>query len=500
MKRYWYTVMQNLSSLLLIIMVLSITVSCNRNKLKTDEKSLVQTIRTEEEQLAYEQQQREEQEKQLADSLAKLPKGFRFKEDRNVEQGNMPKIINIAKKPTDTVSLVLSDVVKSVEYIRLDPIPDSTNLRNGTFSAKLTSKYIIVYGVSGIYLYNRDGKFLKPIIQNEIKNMGIENMYRGVRTSWSSGNLFYRGQVGEVWVLGDNLYYTTVDFEKQKYSYRQYNLETPGSTITLPTSVERIPPELPGKEIARLTKGQAGSFQNRFTSVATTIPLGEHIFINVPSAWSTASKGTNLVMYGPGNDTICKFSNNNTVQNYPHTLISRGDTRNRRYFFNGQLFIYPMFSDTVFKVILPNKLIPEYVFDFGEYKPTPNEYFSPGELSGKIYLSSDIVETSNKIFFEYFDIDGIEKFGIYRKQTGEFITVSNCKHGLPDDSDGFLSYWPKTLNSQNEECKILLASSLKYLIQNPLLEHPEASRKQETKRFIEQLDENDHVAIIYKLK
>jgi uncharacterized membrane protein YciS (DUF1049 family) len=58
---------------LLIAMILC--TSCNSNRLKTDEKSLAKQILTEEQQLAHEAELRAEREKQLADSIAKLPKG-----------------------------------------------------------------------------------------------------------------------------------------------------------------------------------------------------------------------------------------------------------------------------------------------------------------------------------------------------------------------------------------------------------------------------------------
>ena len=69
---------------------------CARNRLKTDEKSLVKQILTDGEQRAYEAELRATSEKQLADSWAKLPKGIRLKGIRNTEPLNPPEIIDIA--------------------------------------------------------------------------------------------------------------------------------------------------------------------------------------------------------------------------------------------------------------------------------------------------------------------------------------------------------------------------------------------------------------------
>jgi hypothetical protein len=69
--------------------------ACQRNKLKTDEKALAKQILIEEEQREHEAELRAEREKQLADSLAKLPKGFRFPEIRTAEPANPFISINI---------------------------------------------------------------------------------------------------------------------------------------------------------------------------------------------------------------------------------------------------------------------------------------------------------------------------------------------------------------------------------------------------------------------
>ena len=76
--------------------ILVVFISCNhKNKLNSDEQALSKQILTEEEQLAQEAAQRAEKEKQLADSVAKLPKGFRFKEDRSVDPQNPPVIMDV---------------------------------------------------------------------------------------------------------------------------------------------------------------------------------------------------------------------------------------------------------------------------------------------------------------------------------------------------------------------------------------------------------------------
>ncbi|MDP3180270.1 MAG: hypothetical protein Q8M67_00450 [Bacteroidota bacterium] len=93
-----------------ILVILTITISCGRNRLKTDEKTLAKQILTVEEQLAHDTELRAEREKQLADSIAKLPKGFRFKEDRSVDLNNPPVVIDIIGNRTNPQKIKLSQL------------------------------------------------------------------------------------------------------------------------------------------------------------------------------------------------------------------------------------------------------------------------------------------------------------------------------------------------------------------------------------------------------
>ena len=111
------------------IIILAVLISCGRNRLKTDEKELTKQILTEEEQLEHEASLREQREKQLADSLAKLPKGFRFEEQRKADPQRPPVVINIAESLENIAELKLSDVATDIKYIRLEPVPDRSEER-----------------------------------------------------------------------------------------------------------------------------------------------------------------------------------------------------------------------------------------------------------------------------------------------------------------------------------------------------------------------------------
>lgn len=107
--------MRTICLIALLLVLLFFGSSCHPNKLKNNEKTLVKQILTEEEQLAHLEQIRMEKEKLLTDSLAKLPKGFRFKEDRSVDPQTPPVVID---KGELMISLKGSDLKSQVKSVR----------------------------------------------------------------------------------------------------------------------------------------------------------------------------------------------------------------------------------------------------------------------------------------------------------------------------------------------------------------------------------------------
>jgi DNA gyrase/topoisomerase IV subunit A len=112
--------------ILILSFIAAILSACNGNKLKNDEKALTDQILTEEEQLAQEAVLRAKREKELADSIAKLPKGFQFKEERGIDAENPPIVLDIiGTRAQNLQPLKLSDWIERIEYIKLDQVPDS---------------------------------------------------------------------------------------------------------------------------------------------------------------------------------------------------------------------------------------------------------------------------------------------------------------------------------------------------------------------------------------
>ncbi|MDP2059725.1 MAG: hypothetical protein Q8J97_08295, partial [Flavobacteriaceae bacterium] len=152
---------------LLTLIVFVTFIGCNSNRLKTDEKKLANQILTEEEQLAQQEAKRAEREKQLADSIAKLPKGFRFKEERKVDSQNLPLVIDIAGNLDNFKDIRLSAVASDIQYIRMETIPDSARSQGMRFKYYLMENYIVGVNFFGIHLFSKDGKYIQTVVENE---------------------------------------------------------------------------------------------------------------------------------------------------------------------------------------------------------------------------------------------------------------------------------------------------------------------------------------------
>jgi hypothetical protein len=101
---------------------------------------------------------------------------------------------------------------------------------------------------------------------------------------------------------------------------------------------------------------------------------------------------TGVALYG---DTLCKFNDYDQPATFARVAVS-----SNIYRINGQVMLRKNYNDTVFRVIPPNRLVPAYVMQWGDYKPDINQYASGSDLDGKLVLRN-WVETLRYIFVEY---------------------------------------------------------------------------------------------------
>jgi hypothetical protein len=386
---------------LLIILVI---LSCNRNRLKTDEKELTKQILTEEELLAHESSLREQREKQLADSLAKLPKGFRFEEQRKADLQRPPVVINIAESLENIAELKLSDVATDIKYIRLEPVPDADLPRNQRYKFYLMDNHLIAANLYGIHQYTKDGKFVRTIVKNQLTGVNYDEKNNRL-IFWNDYTLIGGGT--SVWGRGNSLFYTYNNFVSGERYIMEYDCSKEQTILNIGFEPENK------NQITGLGKVQVDLNHGK----TTPPPPRKH-----QGMWSTNPEGMyeQLGNFSPdrntymsrlgGNrmwgvftnqgDTLATFAKLEQLKNYTKSL-TRGTDYGFQYESRGNLYFRTDFNDTVFQFVPPNRIVPLYVFNLGQYKVTKQEGVDPDvNLDGKI-LPQDWAETKNYIFMTF---------------------------------------------------------------------------------------------------
>lgn len=392
------------TTLILLITLFTLTISCGRNRLKTDEKKLTTQIITEEEQLAQREVKRAVQEKQLADSIAKLPKGFRFKEQRGIDAQKPPVVIDIDGNLNNIADKQLSDVASDIKYIRLEPVPDVDLPRNQKYKFYMMDNYLIAANLYGIHQYTKDGKFVRTIVKNQLNGVDYDEKNNCLRF-WNDYTLIGGGT--SIWGRGNSLFY----IYNNNITGQQYIMEYDCSQYQ-PISDNAFDPENQdkitglGQVLIDMNHGKTTPPDPRkHQGMWSMSPEGMYerlgIFSPDRNTYINTLHGKNMLgIIGKQGDTLATFTKLEQAKNYTKSLM-RGTDGGTQYEIHGNLYFRTNFNDTVFQVIAPNKLEPVYVLNLGKYKVSILEGVDPdASLEGKI-IPQDWAETKNYIFITF---------------------------------------------------------------------------------------------------
>ncbi|WP_321288448.1 DUF4933 domain-containing protein [uncultured Sunxiuqinia sp.] len=435
----------------LILFLLILFIGCNsRNRLKTDEKSLAKQILTEEQQRNLEDSLRAEREKKLADSIAKLPKGFRFKEDRSVDADFPPVIIDIAGNRENPQKIKLSNLFKKVEYIQLEPDPDSSFIASGFRDMVVGDKHI--YGFSfqaGVVQFGLDGKFIGFVCRNNLPVSRTPDGAPILMTSDPATKMAW-----QIFYADGKLCYKYLNRENQTTSYYQFDDGSDCSeTLVLPTQE--------GEKAENKPQGtKYAQFSDKFVSKSTTLYLlAGGMKAQVQNRKPVSEALPFVSVLSTNGDTICTFQDNDPIVNFSKTVY-RGVDDGNNYYFNQILHLRQSFNDTIYCLIPPNRLIPKYIFDFGDMGiPSANTGIDPGfDLKDRLILQS-LLETDRYLFITYskdYDCPNTAKSGtlkysrlIYdkRKKASILIYVDEA----PFVREGKMSWpLPPEINIEND--------------------------------------------------
>jgi hypothetical protein len=487
--------------------------SCHRNRLKTSEKELKEEILRQEK----EEIERIAGARDPADTVNRLPKGFRYKENRSDDPANMPVKIDIAGNLTNIRDFKLSDIASEIRYVRLDPVPDSTIPSDLKFKYHLTDNYIVAANLYGIHLYSKEGKYIRSVVKNELTGVIVkQNMIMFYNDyTLKGGGMSIRSN-------GDILYYDYIN----TMTGEKYIMKLNCSSAHLAKEY-RFDPEFPDRisglgDIALdLNHGKTqppkpGSRQGMFGGPSEWLNNELSVYMLNDNLYALPSWEENiLVIRNEYGDTLTSFTRFEKLVNYSKSLM-RGTDDGVHYENLGSLYIRPEYNDTVFRLTPPYRLYPVYVLNLGEYKVTRQQGVDPDfDLTGKI-IPEEWAETGNFIFLTFtkddYDCLNTRKsktvkiyHAIYSKQARQLTVINGDPYNyspeiLRNNIDGGPPVWPSSyMIGNNGEILIpLKGKDLKERIKSEYFKATDAAenKKVELWKLAASVSEQDDILMI----
>ncbi len=384
--------MKTQSIFLTILAILLISfASCNRNKMRQNESSVKKQLLEDEEVIAEKKRLEEEKAKAFADSIAKLPKGFRLKANRSVDSKHPPIVLDIEEARSRVHPIKYSQLGKSIRYIKLSHDLEEDFLERS--KALLTPQGIVISGVGGAACFYNDGVFKEIICINDKlwkKGKGYWTYDREVYAK-------YKGMQGNPFFIDNKVYYKYVNRENKQGYLMEYDMLQPRK-IGIGYDVENNQHPKP--------KGKQRMPVSTRTDVRQTdmAPLDKYHFTTNKSKWNSSKSGYFLTAHSFSGDTVCQLKDFDPIKNYTASNY-RGAEGNSTYRLNGHLHFRQNFNDTIYRFEAVNRVKPVYVIDFGKKKITSSmEGINPKyDLTDK-YVVDDILET-NKFLFVFYTKD-----------------------------------------------------------------------------------------------
>jgi hypothetical protein len=515
--------MKKYSIYLLLLIILLLSTSCRRNRLKISEKSLANEILIQEQE--NEGNDRAAREKQLAEGSGNSNGGIRYKEDRSVDNSHPPIVIDISRNLDNVREIRLSDVASEINYIRMERPPDSAFKRDVGFKYHLTNDYIIAINGFGILHFSRKGKYVNTIVKNELTGMEIyPNGIMGMKGSTLIGaeNPIVNFMVKS---SGNKLYYIYCnDITGQEYLMEYDCSETQiGQTI-------KYDPENPlkvigqGQIIVDLNNGSVDTMLLQRNQYGIWSRSPEYVHKGLGMYWidnnnyTKKLKGNNMMgIFNKYGDTLATFTQHEKLINYAKS-IQRSTDWGSQYEFGKKLFFRNPFNDTIFQIIPPNRLLPVYVLNFGSYKVTRQQGVDPGfDLTGKILLNN-WAETTNFIFLTFTK----DNYDCIANRRNKKVKIYHALYSKPDnqisilkgdpfnyspeilenDIDGGIPVWP-SFNEIGNNGEIMLSikgKQLKERIRLAQFINSNASefRRNELKQLAASVSDNEDILMLIK--
>lgn len=458
------------------IMLIVGVVACNGNRLQINEKKLTQEL------LKY----ANSKDNNTLNLISNAKKGVKYKEIRNADPAHPPIVINIMDYRKAVSPIKTSSLFSKIEIIYIS--------NNDT--SKFPKQFIVgkknIFSFSpfiGVQQYTHKGEFVKQVCTNSFPYATI-----GKRVSISLDD-FNRQFIGalDVTYTDGQLYYQYANNTTGQYLIKKIDDKTESPSI----QVNKQDAELKkwadeGIPKVDLGKSKSEDGQNQMTMASRSFnKLGDKKILvttdnNIVVVNSKSPVGNTplLTTLGANGDTLCNFADFDPVKNMEGETYRMPDEP-LIYTVNNQMFIKPAFNDTIFQLIMPNKLAPKYVINLGSkgIRSATEAMNSKISLADKFLLES-VLESSKYLFITYSQNytcmknieDGTVKYSrlIYNKTNGKIIPVyMNQKLEMNDgevvvpeiniinDLNDMPFFWPTGITANDEPFAVVNSDEIK---------------------------------------
>jgi hypothetical protein len=496
--------MKNLSSLLLLSLMFLPILSCHNNRLKTNEKELAKEILIREK--GNVETERIAREKE-SDTKKSFQGSLRKKEIRSADPQSPPIRIDIPGTQNNIRKFKLSDIASSIRYVKLQTPPDTLLLYDHFFYRpdlesiiRSDGEQIIFQGLFGLTRFNMQGEYQETIWKNEtgIRLIGKGAMFGGqdffgvlphIPVSLLDGTLLYNFQDGP----GKKGQIMKYKFNADKNVSVRPQGEVPGSGL------------IQGDTVFNIKK----HWTEGFTRI---VGIGSDTWAGVNNEWNAGRSGTLLVTFNDKGDTICQFSDYDRIVNF-NAPQSRRAVELGSFSFNGLLTLKQEYNDTIFRLIDPDRLLPVYVIDFGEFTVNYMDGLNANfDLSDK-YMLNSMFETNDFLLLRYTQNSdspnnrkkNAVKFynTFYNKKDGKLYHQPGftlLPKGLFNDLDGGIPFWPDFITPQGEMMKLVSGRAIKDYVNSEEFRTADISQENRRKQIsmASNLSATDMVIVIVK--
>jgi len=380
-----------------------------------------------------------------------------------ISQSPAHSIIDL-ERDFKTKEFRLSEIVDSIEYIKLEKTPESL-IGGSNLPIYITREFIFVYHKNRVLQFSRNGKFIKQIGRFG-KGPGEYQGTRGFALDELSGILYLIGNFNS---------------EIMKYDIRS------GAYLgSFPVN-----PDLGSAMLSRSFKMiDKNSFALLGSPAAQYTPVYELLEI-IDNEGSVLSKIKSSLFTGQNAMKRVQFASGQI------------------WAFQNHIRVFEALNDTVYN-IENNILVPAFIFNQGKYK-------GPFDVMTTQYVNQITAHPqfitfweTTRYLFMYFYFDGTKiHLGQFDKLTGEFCRLTGPGGNtirMYNDIDGGLSFLPRYLvdNVDDEWCQWYEAIDLKEGLTSEYLKNSEAKhpeKKERLRKFMNELSVEDNpVLMIVKLK